>query len=276
MTTKPKRLRRYFLPLILILILIFDILFEKSNIEYKSYTIEHHNIPNAFDGFKIIQLTDIHYKAASNTDNLEQMVQDINEQNPDIIILTGDYIDFGEQYIEPCTELFSKLRATYGIYGVLGNHDGRGYHNLIVTAFTEIGIQIIEEDYTRINIENQTIYLCGVSDLGSNNPDLDKALVGAKKEDYVILLSHNPNFIKQVDSRHVDLMFSGHNHGGQITLFGLYAPYLPDSDTDQSLVTGQSIVDDTTIIVSNGIGTTVLNLRFFARPQVVITTLWAD
>jgi len=276
MAHKSKRIRLFLIPLFLLLFIVFEILFEKFNIQYKQYTVQNQNIPSNFDDFKIIQLSDIHYKADSDDEGLEKMVEKINAENPDIIVLTGDYIDYGTDYIKSCTNLLSKLKAKYGVYAVMGNHEGREYHDLFVDEFTEIGINVIEEAYTRISIDDQSIYLCGISDFYSGDPDIDQAISGAKKEDYVILLSHNPNLVKSIDSRHVDLMFSGHNHGGQITLFGLYIPYLPDGGDDKSLATGKVQVDDTTIIVSNGIGTTLVNFRFFARPQVVITTLQAE
>lgn len=276
--------RRLVIKIIIFLILTYilaRVIFEKDMLQYKTYEIEHKDIPSNFDGFKIIQLTDIHFRSSSNTALLKKMVKKVNSEHADIIVLTGDYIDRGTNYIDDALELLGKLEANYGIYATLGNHDGWDRHDPLYEGLTNLGITVVENTYDFIEIDGQQIYLCGIEDIDSGYADFSQATKGAKEDDYVIMLSHNPNASTLINSPYrsslnmnaqVDLMFSGHTHGGQITLFGLYAPILP-GNIDQSLVTGHSKQGDTDVIVSNGIGTTIINVRFFARPQVVITTL---
>lgn len=276
-----RRLAIQIIIFVLLAYILARFIFEKDMLQYKTYEIEHENIPSNFDGFKIIQLTDIHYRASTNTDMLKKMVNTINEASPDIIVLTGDYVDRGTNHIDDVLALIAQLEAKHGIYAVLGNHDGWDRHQPLYEGLSELGVHVVENTNERIEVGDQYIYICGIEDIDSGYSDFGMATYNVADDDYLIMLSHNPNAatlmngplysILEMTTR-PDLIFSGHTHGGQVTLFGLYAPILPGS-IDQSLVTGHSKQGDMDVIVSNGIGTTIFNARFFARPQVVITTL---
>lgn len=247
-------------------------LFEPYWIEEKITTFESSEIPQNFQDFKIVFVSDIHSGPFVSQKRIANFVQKINAQNPDIIILGGDFIEDDPKYIAPCFEELKKLTAKKGIYGVIGNHDAREAYNKTYKTMQEAGITPLENDAEWIEIDGQKIKLGGVTWDGTEDPDISPTTEDTNKNDFVILASHIPDFAEELKTDKIDLMLSGHTHGGQVTLFGLYAPYIP-SDYGQKYRTGIIKTDRTTVLVSNGLGTSFLPIRFFARPQINIIML---
>jgi predicted MPP superfamily phosphohydrolase len=195
----------------------------------------------------------------------------VNAENPDIILLGGDYVHRGDRYIIPCFNELKNLRAPLGIYGVLGNHDNRENAELTKKMMEESGIFQIDNKAFWIVKEGAKIKIGGVGDYIEDTQDLDPTLNGVGKGDFVILLSHNPDYAKTLDTDKIDLILSGHTHGGQITLAGLWAPIM--NSTEQKFRTGLIQLKNANMIVSNGVGTITPPVRFFARPQIVTIIL---
>ena len=240
------------------------------------YEIVATNLPGEFDGMRIALIADIHHRYSRflSCNLLNKVVHLTNEQSPDIILLGGDYVREHSEYLADCFAKLSELEAPLGVYAVLGNHD---YWNLPLMHETirDAGIELLANDAVWLEKGNKRILLTGVSDLWRDQP----SLAGMRKElaesDFTVLLSHNPDFydrMSQNDRESIDLMLSGHTHGGQITLFGLYAPI---KTAKAEFTTGCVNPDKgrTNIIISNGVGTGELPIRFFARPQIVFVTL---
>jgi hypothetical protein len=141
-----------------------------------------------------------------------------------------------------------------------------------IAAATKAGVFMLIDDGAWIEKSGQRFRLAGVSDLQQGHPRLAPALGEADETDLVLLASHSPDFAERLRPGEVDLVLSGHTHGGQLTFFGLWAP-LVGSDHGQTYRTGQIVTDSTTVIVSNGVGSIFPPLRFFARPQIVLITL---
>lgn len=237
-------------------------------IETKEITIESSQIPANFDGKKIVFLSDIHAGPLFSQERVDNLVNQVNALHPDLVLLGGDYVSGEDEYINTTVESLSKLQAPYGVYAVLGNSDPQ-YYSWIA----------LENSKTIIDIGNMgdwignndgKIRICG---LGAENDrqDQEDALGDATASDFVILLKHEPDYFPEVDKSTVDLVLSGHTHGGQVTFFGLYAPYLPPNG--QEYITGTYKEGNSTLIVSNGIGTVNLPMRFFARPQIIVVNL---
>ncbi|MDG5816383.1 metallophosphoesterase [Chitinispirillales bacterium ANBcel5] len=268
--------RRRFLVLKVVVLLLFLAgiysLIEPYWYQEKTVVVQNQSIPQAFDGFRIVFLADIHFNRFFTQERLQGIVNRVNALDPDLILLGGDYAEGDPKYIDLCFEVLADLEAPYGVYGVLGNHEHWLGAEKSIQAMDEAGILSIDNNSFWIEKDGERIKVGGVGDLCEDVQKLEKTTGDVTEEDFVILVSHSPDYAEIMDRSKVDLMFAGHTHGGQITLFGLYAPKIP-SDYGQKYRTGVVTHDDLKVIVSNGIGTNTLPVRFFARPQINVAIL---
>ncbi len=252
----------------------YAVFVEPWSVGVAEYTIESERIPDAFDGKKIALITDMHHGKPHTYNLLGKVVQMTREQSPDLILLGGDYSRERPAELEACFAKLTELDAPLGVYAVSGNHD---YWDLprFRKAVREAGIELLQNDAVRLEESGDGILLVGVKDFWCDKPSVTGLRRELAESDFTVLLSHNADFydtMEQEDRARIDLMLSGHTHGGQITLFGLYAPA---KTSKAKYISGhvKSADDRTDIIISNGIGTTSLPVRFFARPQIVLVTL---
>jgi len=247
-------------------------LIEPYNVETKEIVIESDQIPTEFDGTKIVFLSDFHQGSWPFFDGkrTEDVVNQVNELNPDIILLGGDYVSNDSSYLNSTFSELSKLNAPLGVYGVLGNNDPK---EATVKAMSDAGIVYMKNGGLWIKKNGSQIRIGGVGDFLTDSQNSRTAIGNATANDFVVLLSHNPDFFPYAATKSkIDLMLSGHTHGGQITFFGLWAPNV-HSQYGQKFRTGVKIIDNTTLIISNGIGTSILPARFFAPPQIIVIKL---
>jgi predicted MPP superfamily phosphohydrolase len=251
-------------------------------IRVKEYAFTDPDLPAAFDGTRIVLLTDIHRGPFFSQARVAALVERVNALEPDLLVLGGDYVFTDTGYAQSCFAELKNLRAPLGCFAVLGNHDYEEYGgdigdpSPVIEAIAGAGITLLREDGVWIEHEGTRIRIGGVSDYTEDFPVLAPTLEGTSEDDFVLLVSHNPDFAETLPAGAVDLVLAGHTHGGQVTFFGLWAPYLP-SEYGQKYRTGVVVTENTTVIVSNGIGTsTILPIRLFARPQIVVITLESD
>jgi predicted MPP superfamily phosphohydrolase len=252
---------------------------ETYRVEVKVYTFSGHDVPPAFDGLEIAFLSDVHRSWFFRQARVERIVDRVNALGPDLVLLGGDYVYGGTDYERPCFEALGRLHAPLGVFAALGNHDygaddaERRDLSSVYAAVKQTDIVLLRNEGVWLRKDGARLRLGAVADLKEDVPHLAPALDNAQSSDLVILVSHNPDFAEQLPPEAVDLMLSGHTHGGQVTFFGLWAPLVP-SQYGQKYRTGMVTAgDDTTVIVSNGLGVIFPPLRFFARPQIVVVTL---
>jgi uncharacterized protein len=241
-------------------------------LQNKTYVIVDRDIPPKFHNAKIIFLSDIHCGPFFSVSRIRNLVKRVNLQKPDIILLGGDYVFREEKYIIPVFNELTNLKAPLGIYGVLGNHDHWENADLTRERMAKAGIALVDNKAFWINKDGERIKIGGVGDYLENRQDITPTIGDVQQEDYVILASHNPDYAEALATDKIDLMVSGHTHGGQVTFFGLWAPIVP-SRYGQKYRTGLVNLNTFKIIISNGIGTITPPVRFFARPQVVAIIL---
>jgi len=241
----------------------------------KRYTFQHNDIPTEFNGYRIAFISDLHYKSLFNGKRLKQLVKTINKQQPDILLMGGDYHE-GCQYIPELFATLSQIKTPDGTIAILGNHDYSACYADVVQAMEQHGIRLLEHKVDTIARKDQRILIAGVRNpfnLAENgqSPSLDLS-----DDDFVILLVHTPEYVEQVSITNTDLALAGHTHGGQVTLFGLYAPVL-HSPLERHLRTGLKYNHKgIPVIITNGLGTSRKNIRMFAPSEVVIITLKAN
>lgn len=192
-----------------------------------SYDTVNIAVKNLSTPLKIVQLSDVHISTLMTEDKVEKIVNKVNATNPDIIVLTGDIVDTKTKFANEAIDELKNLKANYGIYYVLGNHEY--YHDTenIIQKLKDIGFKVLinENDTVKIN-DKPILNIAGVADLMGNKmgflkPNIDKALEGIDTNIPTILLSHQPKIIEQTQDKPIDIILSGHTHGGQIFPFSL-------------------------------------------------------
>ena len=212
----------------------------KYNFKVLKYVLELEDLPDAFDGYRITQISDIHSGSFDNREKVEYGVNLINEQAGDLILFTGDMVNNLASEMEPWKALFSRLNAKDGVYSVLGNHDYGDYipwnseaakrENLehLKAIQKEMGFTLLLNESTYLERNNQRIALIGVENWGAGGfkkaGDLNKAIAQVHKDDFKILMSHDPSHWEHEvlgHDYHFHLTLSGHTHGMQ---FGIEIP----------------------------------------------------
>jgi uncharacterized protein len=243
-------------------------------------TFHIHNLPTPFHGFRIAQLSDIHLDEFTEPFFLERIVQKVNALNPDLVLLTGDFITHGSltfaaggHAIYRCAEILTTLTAPQR-YAILGNHDVAFNAKLVTQTLVAHGTPVLINQYVPIERNGARLWLSGLDDPGGGYPNLDLA-VPAKPDGPVLLMAHAPDFADDVTAHPrgplVDLMLAGHSHGGQIRLPLLGAMILPP--LGQKYPEGFYQFNRMQLYVNRGIGTVGLPFRLNCPPEITLITL---
>ncbi|MCL2660157.1 MAG: metallophosphoesterase [Acidobacteriaceae bacterium] len=252
----------------------------RHRIEVAERAISIANLPDGFHGFRIAQLSDIHFDEYTEPFFLERAVRRINGLKPDLVLLTGDFVTQGafnfmvvKHAPHRCAEILSSLSAPQ-IYAVLGNHDFAFGAVPVVQALTGARIPVLLNRHVPIERNGDRLWLCGIEDPGSSRPDLNAA-VPADPDGPVILMSHSPDYVDTVVQHPrgpvIDLMLSGHTHGGQIRLPFFGALVLPPMG--QKYVEGLFHVEQLQLYVNRGLGTVGMPFRLNCVPEITLFTL---
>ena len=240
--------------------------------------VERHEIvlrrlPRALDGLRVVQLSDIHNGPFTAPGSIERAVEVANGLDPDIVALTGDYVSHEREFAAPCAEILGGLKARCGVYAVLGNHDHWTDAALITDLFRAEGIKVLVNEGLRFEHPERpgaALWLAGVDDTMVGLEDLPLALAGSNGDEMKLLLAHNPIVLRRAARAGVDLVLSGHTHGGQVTL---RAERSPSGRPRRRLLRGLGRQGDTQIYVTRGLGTVVLPVRYGCLPEVSLLEL---
>ena len=250
-----------------------------TEIEYKN-----NEIPKEFDGYRIVQLSDLHNKEFG--DNQKRLVEKVKEANPDIIIMTGDMIDNYDDDMTPTIDLIQEAVKIAPCYFVTGNHEVDMIHwEPLKKEIEGMGVPVLDSKVVELKKGDSTIELLGLKDANfitadehkyadPIQSDLDELVKG--KSEFKILLAHRPEYFEWYSKPNskIDLVFSGHAHGGQIRIpFINQGVVAPGQGLFPKLTEGITTKNDTSIIVSRGLGNSIIPLRVFNRPEVVVVTL---
>lgn len=234
-------------------------------ISYKDIAITTNKMP-ANEAYTVAFVTDVHNYPL---DKLQKVVNKINERRPNLLLLGGDFA-VDEEVMRKEIEVLSKVKTIDGIYGVEGNHD---YTELLFEVMTANGIKTLQNEGKSIN---QWLYLAGTMDFWNQYQvaDISSAVAATQDNQFVLLLTHNADITMQQGTKGIDLTLSGHSHGGEVSLFGLWAPAMPRvSYYGQKFLAGMTTSkDETPVYISRGIGGW-LPMRIFAQPEVTFITI---
>lgn len=227
------------------------------------------NLPPSAEGLRIVQLSDLHLYPFTKLPHIERAIELANSLQPDVVVLTGDYVLESAEAIFDLAPALAQLNPRIALLATMGNHDYWTNPAVIAQGFAEQGIQLLRNE--RITLPNGVV-IAGLDDPWSGTPDLAATLDGVQAEQPVVLLAHEPDFIDlfAADPR-LDLMLSGHTHGGQVNFPVFGAPYLPRYG--RKYLRGHYRVGAAQLYVNRGIGTTGGNFRLDAAPEVTEITL---
>lgn len=238
----------------------------------RTYEFTHPDVPAAFDGFRIAFVSDLHYKSLFKEKGLDNLVKLLREQHADVLLIGGDLHE-GCEYVPLVIAALSEVKTPMGAYAVLGNNDYEACYSDIVREMDKRGMHLLEHKVDTLRRDGEEILIAGVRNPFDLKKNGTSPTLGLSPDDFVILLTHTPDYAEDVPITNTDLVLAGHTHGGQVTLFGLYAPILP-SHYGQRFRTGleyNSLL--TPMIITNGIGTSNKNIRLFAPSEVVMIIL---
>ena len=241
--------------------------------EFHGIELPIRNLPRAFDGYRITHLTDTHAGDATPLSYLNRVIDRVNEGRPDLVLFTGDLTTHDMDYVDPGCALLKRLQAP--VIASLGNHDydtdcacvgiGTRMAEKISTTLASFGGRVLRNASTYIQRDGQTLYIAGCEDLMTGLLDVDRALADVPAGAACIMLSHNPDSVPQVDHPRVNLVLSGHTHGGQVRIPGLGAPLLPIRLRQYDA--GLFSLRHTQLYVSRGVGC-LRRIRLFCRPEI--------
>lgn len=230
------------------------------------------DLPQAFENFRITQLTDVHHSRIVGLDEIRRVVNLAQSTKPDLIALTGDYTTTYRRFIEPCAEALGNLQAPEGVWAVLGNHDHYTDHELTTRSLERNHIPVLNNANTTLRRGSDSLQLAGIDDWSWAQGDWDRAFHELDRKRPTVLLSHQPSVLDLPETQHVSLILSGHTHGGQVTLPFIGAPARL-ATKDLKYAHGLFRRGDTQLFVSSGTGVIGLPVRLGARPEVAVLRL---
>ncbi|KAB2441473.1 metallophosphoesterase [Bacillus luti] len=244
--------------------------------------ITSNKIPSSFKGFKILQISDLHNKKFG--DSQETLIQKVKIIHPDIIAITGDLIDSKSYDPEVSMELIRELVKKYPVYFVTGNHEKwSGKYNDLEKELKKHHVTVLRNEHVSIRKGEQKINLLGIDDpeFVTGNRDegnivkdeIIKAKIEIQPDTYNVLLSHRPEFLTEYADEQIDVVLSGHAHGGQVRLPFIGGVVAPNQGILPTYTAGLYEKQNTSMVVSRGLGNSIIPQRIFNRPELVVVQL---
>lgn len=246
---------------------------ERRWLDIRRINVTLNRLPPRFSGFRIALLSDIHLGFFFSSLNFSSVTEKINLLKPDVVCFAGDFLDSGASHgvMESVIPALSKLDAPFGKYAVLGNHDHWAGSKRLISGLGRGGVRVLINDRVSLKKGDDRIFFIGLDDVLAGKPDLERAAGEIPETACKILIVHEPDYAVYTSKFPVDLQLSGHSHGGQVCL-----PFLGPVVTSRlgkKYPSGLYRVDKLMLYTTRGLGTTVLPVRFFCRPELTIITL---
>lgn len=242
---------------------------EANSLSLETVEIKLERLPKKLDRFRIIHLSDIHHSPFTNLEHISRAVQVSNHLKPDVFVLTGDYVSHEPEYIAPVAKVLGELEAEFGTHACLGNHDHWTDPEIVTETFRRAKINVLINEGFRLTARDSSFWLAGVDDYMVGKTDVAAAMRGSFPDEMKLLLAHNPVIIRQAARFGVDLMFSGHTHGGQVKVRDAKKRIFPK----RKLSSGLHRRKNTQIYITRGIGTVVLPVRYQCPPEISLIEL---
>jgi len=275
-----KKRIRIALAILLLLILscgVWGFFIEPSRLVVHQESIQVDNWPKELSGLRIALIADIHTGEPFIDDNkLRKIVELTSQQNPDLIVLLGDYMSpnsWHSHRVEPevTAAAMKNLHAPLGVYAILGNHDWWYNGAKVRRAFEANGIPVLDDEVAEIKWRNGSFWLAGLADFWTRPHHVSETIAKVPEGATIIALTHNPDVFPSLP-RSVPLLLAAHTHGGQVNLPLIGTPIVP-SRFGRKYTAGHVFEDGHHMFVTTGIGTSIIPVRFRVTPEIVILTI---
>lgn len=239
---------------------------------------ESEKVPASFEGFRVTQVTDLH--DGQFGENQQKLVEKVRATNPDVIFITGDVIDSRRYNLERSLQAVRQFVDIAEVYYVIGNHEvALNKVTEIYETMTALGVHVLANDTVQLERAGDRLAIVGVEDplMGRSVPDmLDIALEGVADETLTLLLSHRPEQFDSYVAQEMDVVFTGHAHGGQIRLPFIGGLVAPMQGIFPKYTAGVFEEDETFMVISRGLGNSIFPFRLFNLPQIIVIELQGE
>lgn len=276
------RIKKHKVITIFMILILFASVFgiwQNNDIVVTKHEFVSEKITKDLDGFRIIHISDLHNKDFGN-----RLVNHMKKQEPDIIVITGDLIDSRNTKVDIAVEFAKEATKIAPVYYVTGNHEGRSLeYPELLHGLTNSGVIILDNSSTSIKYNNSHFNLIGLADpifieanrygLSSFNVMIDTLDKNINTNTLNLLLSHRPELLSLYSETNVDLVFSGHAHGGQFRIPFIGGLVAPNQGLFPKYTSGIHTMNETSMVISRGLGNSIIPIRVFNRPEVIVVTL---
>ena len=254
---------------------------EPHQIRVRRISVPLPTLPDALDGLTIGQLSDLHRGPYVSEEHIRRAAEIVASLQPDVMVLTGDFVSVSAQYTASCMDALAGLRARHGLFAVLGNHDyWTGEVRVVQRAIERQGVEVLVNRSVRLHHGGTDWWLCGVDDVWSGQPDLEATLSRVPDKDFRLLLCHEPDFADTASREGIPLQLSGHTHGGQVIVPGIGPIVLPPYGRKYPIglrrVQGSGTLVYTNVgvgLIAWELGPMALVVRWNCPPEVTLLTL---
>lgn len=271
--------------IIITIILILVFLYLQNNwISKTRYMLNFQSLPKSFNGFKIVHISDLHNKLFGREQ--QYLIKHIKKENPSIIVITGDLIDSRRYNEYIAMKFIEKAIEIAPVYYVTGNHEIRsGRFKSLEKNLVDVGVRVLRNSWEKLDIGEESIFIVGIDDPYSREKNksiqitresLNTATEELENSSFKILLAHRPEKLDIYSEYGFDLVFSGHAHGGQFRIPFLGGLVVPNQGLFPEYTSGKHIFANTIIIISRGLGNSIIPQRIFNRPEIIITELLVE
>jgi predicted MPP superfamily phosphohydrolase len=249
-------------------------LFTNEEIEVSNHILRLRNLPRSFEDIKLVHLTDIHHSKFVSFNDVFRMVELSNQQDPDVVLLTGDYVTWSKKFIPSVSEALKSLKSRLGVYAVLGNHDIRVNADEITQSLQGSRINVLRNSSAKIDLKGESLWIAGVDEYMYGQSDIARAIRDVPRSQPKILLAHNPEIIQEASRTGIDFVLAGHTHGGQIKI-----PYMRTlnvvTQPGREILEGFVRKGPTQMYISRGLGKVVVPIRILCPPEIPVFRLHA-
>ena len=269
-----KRKKKLLISFIVLVVLLVFAYVQNNWLEVSHYAYKSAEVPQEFVGYRIVQISDLH-SASFGADN-ERLLDKIRELEPDMVVLTGDLVDSKRTDIEVALDFAERVATDYPTYYVTGNHENwleESDRLALLEGLESAGVICLSDEFVEIERGDSRITLIGLNDESLGGFALKQLLAERSPDELHILLAHEPQYIEKYSECGVDLVLCGHAHGGQVRIPFVGGVVAPGQGLFPKYTEGVHVENSTTMIVSRGLGNSIIPVRVFNRPEIVCVEL---